>query len=78
MNAQRALMLPEAVVWNQYITTSRQFLDCFDHSLLDLSLSRSPMLGGDETRSGYVRYVQGIQPSIPACTMFIEIYTILT
>ena len=24
--------------------------------------------GGDETRSGYVRYVQGIQPNVPAHT----------
>ena len=26
-------------------------------------------IGGDETRSGYVRYVQGIQPNVPAHTM---------
>ena len=25
--------------------------------------------GGDEMRSGYVRYVQGNQPNVPACTM---------
>ena len=24
-------------------------------------------VGGNETRSGYVQYVQGIQPNIPAC-----------
>ena len=29
--------------------------------------------GGDEKRSGYVRYLQGIQPNIPACTTFIDI-----
>ena len=28
----------------------------------------SMILGGDETRSGYMRYIQGIQPNIPACT----------
>ena len=25
--------------------------------------------GGDETRSGYMQYVQGNQPNVPACTM---------
>ena len=30
--------------------------------------------GGDETRSGYVQYVQGNQPNVP-CT-FIEIYNL--
>ena len=30
--------------------------------------------GGDETRSGDVQYVQGIQPNVPARTMFIDIY----
>ena len=29
--------------------------------------------GGDETRLGYMRYVQGIQPNVPACTVFIDI-----
>ena len=28
--------------------------------------------GGDETRSGYVQYVQGIQPNAPAVTTFIH------
>ena len=27
------------------------------------------LLGGDETRSGYVRYIQGYQPNVPARTM---------
>ena len=31
--------------------------------------------GGNETRSGYVRYVQGIQPNVTACTTFINIYS---
>ena len=26
-------------------------------------------LGGDEMRLGYLKYVQGIQPNVPACTM---------
>ena len=30
--------------------------------------------GGDETRLGYVQYVQGIQPNVPACTSFIDVY----
>ena len=29
---------------------------------------------GEETRSGYVRYVQGIQPNVTARTMFIDIH----
>ena len=29
-------------------------------------------LGGDETRLGYVRYVQGIQPNVPARTIYID------
>ena len=33
-----------------------------------------PNFGGDETRSGYMQYVQGIQPNIPARTTFIYIY----
>ena len=32
-------------------------------------------LGGGETRSEYVRYVQGIQPNVPARTMSIDIYS---
>ena len=32
------------------------------------------IVGGNETRSGYVRYIQGIQPNVPACTRFIDIY----
>ena len=34
----------------------------------------SSKLGGDETRSGYVQYVQGIQPNLPAGTKLIDIY----
>ena len=30
--------------------------------------------GGDETRSGYVQYGQGIQPNVPAHTTFIEMH----
>ena len=31
---------------------------------------------GDEMRSGtgYMQYVQGIQPEVPACTTFIDLY----
>ena len=32
--------------------------------------------GGDETRWGNVRYVQGVQPNVPARTMFIDIYIV--
>ena len=31
-------------------------------------------LGGIETRSMYVQYIQGIQPNVPTRTTFIEIY----
>ena len=31
------------------------------------------LIRGDETRSGYMQYVQGIKPNVPACTAFIEI-----
>ena len=31
-------------------------------------------VGSDETRSGYVRYVQGIQSNVPARNTFIDIY----
>ena len=34
-------------------------------------------IGGDETRLGYEQYVQGIQPNIPTCTMFIDIYMLM-
>ena len=34
------------------------------------------MEGGYETRSGYMQYVQGIQPNVPALTTFIDIYHI--
>ena len=29
-------------------------------------------VGVDVMRSGYVGYVQGIQPNVPACTTFID------
>ena len=32
-------------------------------------------MGGDETRSGYMRYVQGFQTIVPARTTFIDIQT---
>ena len=32
------------------------------------------LIGGDEKRSGYVWYVQGIQPKLPARTIFIDMY----
>ena len=32
-------------------------------------------IGGNETRSGYVQFVQGIQPNVPAQTTFIDIYS---
>ena len=35
------------------------------------------MLRGNETRSGYVQYVQGIQPNVPARTVFIDIQSVL-
>ena len=31
-------------------------------------------IGGDETRSAYMQYVQGIQPNVTSHTTFIEIY----
>ena len=43
-------------------------------SLGELNLP-SPPEGGDETMSGYMQYIQGIQHNIPACTLFIEINT---
>ena len=30
-------------------------------------------IGGDETRSGYMRYIQGIQPNVPARITLIDI-----
>ena len=36
---------------------------------LSLCNLTGPVLGGDETRLGYVRYVQDIQPNVPAHTM---------
>ena len=33
------------------------------------------LFGGDDKRSGYVLYVQGIQPNVPARTTFIDIYS---
>ena len=36
--------------------------------------SRGLRFGGDETRSGYVQYVYGIQPNLPALTKFVDIY----
>ena len=30
--------------------------------------------GGNETKSGYVWYVQGIQPNVPALTTIIDVY----
>ena len=36
------------------------------------------LMGDDETRSGYVRYVQDIQPNIPAHTTFIDMLTLRT
>ena len=39
-----------------------------------MSLREDPIkMGGDETRSGYVQYVQGIQPNVPARATFIDI-----
>ena len=32
--------------------------------------------GGNETRSTYVRYVQGIQPNVPALTTIIDVYVV--
>ena len=34
--------------------------------------------GGDERQSGWVRYVQGIQPYVSACPTFIDIQNLLT
>ena len=41
-------------------------------SLGELNLP-SPPEGGDEAMWGYVQNIQGIQPNIPACTLFIDI-----
>ena len=41
--------------------------------ILDYAIIRLLKLGGDGTRSGYVQYVQGIQPNVPAHTLFIDI-----
>ena len=34
--------------------------------LYNFSIFRAFWIGGDETRSGNMRYVQGIQPNVPA------------
>ena len=46
------------------------------HNGVDLTWSQKygTSAVGDETRSGYMQYVQGILPNIPACTTFIDIY----
>ena len=32
------------------------------------------VLRSDETRLGYVQYVQGIQPNVPACATFKDLF----
>ena len=34
------------------------------------------LFGGDEKRSGYVRYIQGVQHNVPAPATFIDIYPV--
>ena len=48
------------------------FLDKWPN--LNCSVFKPDYVGGDEMRSGYVPYIQGIQPNVPAHTTFIDIH----
>ena len=39
---------------------------------IKFTVFRIASFGGDEMRPGYVRYIQGFQPSIPTGTTFID------
>ena len=43
---------------------------CFHLDINDCSFKPS-VSGGDERRSGYVRYVQGVQPNVP-CMYYVH------